>query len=254
MRDGLNVVSVHVRDAVIDLPHHPTCTPTDPKIVDELNDAMRRAPTLKTVKFAPWVGEFYGQSSDLGSARVLVLGDSHYEWCKRCWTDRTPRGSDLTAYCIAERLVLMGEPDQLQHWTKVENAFLGAVSDMEQRRALWHKLAYYNFLQELVGFGSRIPVTSAAVWEDAQPAFFETLEALKPTLVVALGKRLWNGLPSATDLASLEANGKTLRRRRYTAGGNAGVVVCGVAHPAAGLGATWKPVLQLALVAVTNAR
>lgn len=237
-----------------ELPHHPTCKPNDQRILAKLKAAMERVPDLKAVSFAPWVGQLYGRGPRFGATRILILGDSHYEWCERCWADRVTRASDLTAYCIAERLVLMGEPDQLQHWTKVENAILGAASNLEARREFWHSVAYYNFLQEIVGFGSRIPVNSAEVWTRAQPAFFETLEALKPVLVVALGKRLWDGLPPAESLESLAANGKTLRRRQYRLVGGTGVIVSGVAHPAAGLGATWQAVIQVAIAAGKNAR
>lgn len=69
--------------------------------------------------------------------RILVLGHSHYEWCERCKTDKIERTADLTAACISERLVIMGSPGQIQHWTKVENVFLGASAEIEFRRQFW---------------------------------------------------------------------------------------------------------------------
>jgi hypothetical protein len=147
-----------------DMPHHPTCKPTDPKILEELKAAMSRVPTLTKPGFLPWVGQAYGRSSRFGSTRILVMGESHYEWCERCWADRAKRAADLTAHCIAERLVLMGRPNQIQHWTKVENAFLGAAAKVAERREFWHSVSYYNFLQEVVGFGSGVPVRSATIW------------------------------------------------------------------------------------------
>jgi hypothetical protein len=175
------------------------------------------------------------------------MGESHYEWCERCWADQAKRAADLTAYCIAERLVVMGLPDQMQHWIKVENAFLGAAAEMEERREFWHSVSYYNFLQKVVGFGSRVPVRSATIWAEAEPPFFEALEVLKPNLVVALGRRLWNALPIAENLSPVKVNTKTLRRRLYRVGTGLSIVMCGVDHPAAGLGATWQPVLHRAI-------
>jgi hypothetical protein len=173
------------------VPHHPTCNPTDPGIVADLKAAMSRARALARAGFLPWVGQAYGHSSRFGAPRILVMGESHDEWCERCWADRAKRGSDLTfnAYCIAERRVIMRLPDQIQHWTKLENAFIGAAATGDERREFWHSVSYYDFLQEVVGFGSRVPV-KAATWAEAAPAFFEALEALKPTIVVALGRGL----------------------------------------------------------------
>lgn len=237
-----------------DVPHHRTCRPTDPRIAAELKAAMSRAPTLTKAGFLPWVGQAYGQSTRFGPIRIVVMGESHYEWCERCWADRAKRSSELTAYCIAERLVLMGQPHQIQHWTKVENAFLGKAATVDERRAFWHSVSYYNLLQEVVGFGSRVPVSSATIWTDAEPAFFEALKVLKPTLVVALGRRLWDALPVAENLTPLEVNAKTVRRRRYRIDSHLSIVTCGVAHPAAGLGATWQPAVRRAIETANNAR
>ena len=37
---------------------------------------------LNGVGFRPWIGERYGRQSRFG-VRVLVLGESHYDWSKR---------------------------------------------------------------------------------------------------------------------------------------------------------------------------
>jgi len=147
----------------------------------------------------------------------------------------------------------MGLPDQLQHWTKIENAFLGATAEAVERREFWHSVSYCNFLQEVVGFGSRMPVRSATIWAEAAPAFFEALEVLKPNLVVALGRRLWGALPVANNLPPVEVSGKLLRRRRFRISSGLSIVTYGVDHPAAGLGATWQPALQYAMEFSKNA-
>ena len=90
----------------------------------EIKAAMSRAPLLTRAGFLPWVGQAYGQSTRLGPARILVMGESHYEWCKRCWADRAKRSSDLTAYCIAERLALMGQPDRFNTGKRLRTPFL----------------------------------------------------------------------------------------------------------------------------------
>jgi hypothetical protein len=141
-------------------------------------------------------------------------------------------------------------PDPLQqHWLKIENAFLGAAATADGRRNFWHSVTYYNFLQELAGVGPRrVPVDSACVWNDAHEPFLSVIDALQPAFVVVLGKRVWSHLPRASETApALQVEGKMLERYRYRLASGKNVIASRVAHPAAGLGATWRPVLLRAI-------
>jgi hypothetical protein len=53
---------------------------------------------------------------------------------------------------------------------------------------------------------------------------------------------------------TVEVNAKTLRRWLYRIGSGLSTVTCGVAHPAAGLGATWQPVLRRVIEVAKSAR
>jgi hypothetical protein len=57
-----------------------------------------------------------------------------------------------------------------------------------QRADFWEHVSYYNFLQEFMS-AARVPPSDKA-WADGREAFPEVLDALKPDLIIAFGKRL----------------------------------------------------------------
>jgi hypothetical protein len=201
------------------------------------------------------VGKDYGTAALFDKLRLLIVGESHYEWCDACWAQRLQRTPDLTAYCIAERISRLGAPGLLQHWSKIENAFLGSAATRSDRRDFWQSVAYYNFLQETVGRGSRIPIKTAGIWSAARAPFLSIVDALRPDLIVVAGRRVWVQLPQADDeQPALHAAGKTLARRRYHVPSTGKVPAVAVPHPARGLGATWQTVLRQAVDEVINGR
>jgi len=231
-------------------PRHPTCAQRRPEIFAEVAAAMPRVPALSDVGFLPWVGRDYGSGKLFPLLRIMIVGESHYEWCKKCETEKSKRDKDLTTYCIAERMHRIGEPGHIQHWGKIENAFLGKMPSASERRDFWHSVAYYNFLQEVVGFGPRIPV-EPALWTDARVHFPTVIESLRPDFIAVAGVGTWRELPPANKLLdALQAGGKTLERRSYhlISGGHS--IAGRIAHPSRGLGATWRPVLLEAMARI----
>jgi len=234
-------------------PRYPTCAARHPQIFAELAAASSRVPPLSGVGFLPWVGKDYGATKLPESLRILIVGESHYEWCEKCWTETIKRDPDLTAYCIAERMHRMGSLGLPQHWGKIENAFLGSAASLSERHQFWHSVTYYNFLQEVVGFGCRIPVERTAIWTDAHAPLLTVMEALQPDFVAVAGRRVWYQLPAAHGVqATLHVGGKTLERRSYRLRSGRHVVAGGIAHPARGLGATWRPVLLSAMTGLAG--
>jgi len=227
--------------------HHPTCKIDDGDVRALIDSALSRAPrTLEDIYFVPWVGKNFGNSEEFGQTRVLILGESHYEWCRACWVKKNTRPRDLTCRVVAEQAVRDNSAN-LQHWTKIENALLGKTASSVQRKTVWHSLAYYNFVQEIVGFESRVRPTHA-MWENARAALLTLMECLEPDVVVTLGVELWRELPQAKGPETmLEANGKSLERCWYRFGSGRKIIVCRAPHPAAGLGATWHEVLMAAV-------
>jgi hypothetical protein len=235
------------------LKHHESCS-LDPKIAPELELAKARVPKeIQGLQFVPWVGRDYGHDPLPGTRRLLILGESHYEWCKACWGESRQRGSDLTCRCVAERIVL-DDNKSIQHWRNIEYALMANRPDRVDRQAFWHGVAYYNYVQSVVGFfagGGRPPKPTAQMWRDAEATFLKVVEQLVPDLVVVLGFGLWKKLPNPTGrLTAICAIGKEIERCAYAIRGRKTVVACRVRHPAAGLGATWAPALNKAVAAL----
>jgi len=225
------------------LKHHKDCQEQDFHIIEEVERAVARTPKdLSGVNFVPWIGDTYGIKGPFGTKRLLVLGESHYEWCKACWKAGIERGHDLTCRVIVER-ILRNDKESIQHWRNIEYALQRDPLDGLRRAAFWHGIAYYNFIQKTVGFfegGGRPPKPAQEMWDNGERAFKEVIRWLQPDIIVVLGFGLWEKLPDEGvegKLKPLTAAGKTLERCSYfDVGGNRTVIACRVRHPAAGLG------------------
>ena len=148
---------------------------------------MRKIPSMKHVHFTPWIGDNYWSARRFGK-RVLVLGEAHYEWDD----DMPSLPPDLTIQCIKEQI--SGE-ETYAFWTKIAIAFLNEHPSVEDKKEFWHSVAFYNYIQESVGFGARIPPTPE-MWENTREPFNEVLSKLRPQFIAVLGYRLWDALPA----------------------------------------------------------
>jgi hypothetical protein len=153
---------------------------------------------MQHVRFEPWEGERYKQAP-LGK-RLLILGESHYDWTKGSSIDND---AAVTKDCIQEQL--KGHYKKA-FWTNIATTFVGHRPTLEEKREFWHSVAFYNYVQSSVGFGPRIPPSSEQLAR-SESAFFEVLESLQPQVVVALGYRLWPGLPEAASRTRSEDKG-----------------------------------------------
>ena len=142
---------------------------------------------MEHVYFKPWRGDNY-QSGHRFGKRVLVLGEAHYEWDK----NMPLLPPDLTIQCIEEQI--SGEERPIAFWTKIAIAFLNEHPSVEDKREFWHSLAFYNYIQESVGFGPRVRPTEE-MWEKAREPFNEVLSELRPQFIAVLGYRLWEKIP-----------------------------------------------------------
>ncbi len=141
---------------------------------------------MERVYFTPWIGDNYRSGRRFGK-RVLVLGESHYEW-----DEGTPRlRPNLTIQCIEEQL--SGEATHA-FWTKIAIALLNKHPSIEDKREFWHSVAFYSYIQESVGFGAHKPPTKE-MWNRAPEAFNKVLSELCPQFIAVLGYRLWEKIP-----------------------------------------------------------
>lgn len=231
------------------LHHDSNCQMTDPGEIQETEAAVSRVPKdLSNIRFVPWIGRKYGRSGLFADKRIMILGESHYEWCELCAKNGTPRGKDLTCWCVAELVVGKTEYKQ-QHWRKIEYALTGKYLEQPRRAEFWSSVVYYNYVQEIVGLypeAGRAPPPTRQMWEEAKPLFLEVLKSLSPDLVIVLGFGLWTKLPDEGpdgQLPPINEADKELERCRYHIG-RKDIIACRVRHPAAGLGSTWYPVLR----------
>ena len=135
--------------------------------------------------FRPWKGEGYGRVNQLGlPARLLILGESHYA------EEYGNRDNELTQRVVRDYLKDCDEP----FFTKVLRTILGPDTAVERRDPFYNSVAFYNFVQRIVGNapGSR---PTKEMWEEAAAPFRATLECLRPTHIVTCGMWLWDHMP-----------------------------------------------------------
>lgn len=144
------------------------------------------------IKFTPWTGAQY--ESGLHGNKILILGESPY---RPEDVENDINDSSLTSHRIQTQI----DGDcSYKFWTNIAIALLNRKPTLADKKAFWHSVAYYNYVQESVGNGPRIPPSKDA-WKRGEEAFLEVLSELKPSLVIVLGYRLWARLPALGRLA-----------------------------------------------------
>lgn len=136
-------------------------------------------PLSPSVRFEPWVGPNYPQSGK----KWLILGESHYGHMDAP-TDYT---QELTENYVS------GSTTH-RFWTRVARVFLRSDAPLTETRQFWQQVAFYNYVQRIVGGAAR-QRPSPKDWQDSAEAFRRVLEQLRPTHMLVLGKTLWENMP-----------------------------------------------------------
>ena len=154
--------------------------------------AIERKANMKHIHFKPWVGANYQDGGRFGK-RILVLGESHYQWDKNIPLDREP---NLTRDCVISQISDPGkyEKESLAFWTKIVIAFLNRSPSDEDKHEFWHSVAFFNTIQESVGFGARVRPTDL-MWKNGCLAFGEVVSKYCPEFIAVLGYEHWSNLP-----------------------------------------------------------
>jgi hypothetical protein len=136
---------------------------------------------MKNVYFQPWEGMNYHKSKN---NRLLVLGESHY------YPGVAPKGFTNE---------LIGDYTKCEwshrYWTNIMQVIEGKKHSEIDRVAFWSRIAFYNYVQEIVSDCPGV-APSSKMWQRAEGPFFQVLDHLKPSHVLALSKRLWDSMSS----------------------------------------------------------
>lgn len=140
------------------------------------------SPPSKAIEhFKPWIGDNYASQGYLGK-RVLILGESHYEWL-----DDQSLASDWT-----QQFIENGFSGKMHRFrTRVAAVVLGRRPTADDdTRSFWHSIAFANYIPVSVGKGANARPTEA-MWEEAVPRFAELITTHRPDFLLVLGHPLW---------------------------------------------------------------
>lgn len=133
---------------------------------------------ISDIHFLPYVGENYANSLK----KILFLGESHYN---------EDTGIQKTREVIEEYL-------NGYNYRFFNNAFGAVFGITFSRKYVGENIAFYNYIQEIVGSTARIRPTNE-MWENAKKPFLNILETYLPDIVICCGKALYNHLPDSPD-------------------------------------------------------
>lgn len=198
---------------------------------------------MKTPSFLPWIGENYKKEGFAGR-RILVLGESHY-----C-ANAEDANEGITIEVIRAVIDKAAEFEPYMNtFTKFAKALLGrAELTHEDKVLLWNSIAFYNYIQVPMP-ATRVAPSREDFAASSEP-FFETLEALRPEIMIVWGSRLYNNLPKGgmqgDDLKA--PDGRWIETWRYFLKDGFPVRVIPITHPSAAFSPDyWHEVISIVL-------
>ena len=100
-----------------------------------------------------------------------------------------------------------------EHAYKSGNSFFTKITNVlrlcknkpinEELSIIWESVAFYNYVQELVGTESCVSPTKEILEKSINP-FIEVVRYLKPGLIIVLGSQLWNELDHIPKIPDVE--------------------------------------------------
>lgn len=172
-------------------------------------------PKYRKVYFQPWVGLKYGKIS---GTKLLILGESHYG----------PNNAGRN-YTISETLRYVNGENH-RFWTNIMQAVDGRSYWDIDRKTFWEKVAFYNYIQEIVADSSGV-LPEDTMYKNAVEPFREVLNQLTPTHILVCSKRLWNQLPPDGEQGPvIDSDGHTYETWKYPIVGRYSLATC-IKHP-----------------------
>jgi hypothetical protein len=137
-------------------------------------------------RWEPWVGHDY-ENNGIDGRRLLIIGESHYVGSRQEFAEI--RASRTFTQEVVER---QWTTASWSYFTKIAKAVTG--EEEPDKRTFWNKVAFYNYVQDIVGTGPRERPTKR-LWKEAADILPSVIDELRPHYILATGKGLWNQLP-----------------------------------------------------------
>lgn len=187
----------------------------------------------KNISVHPWVGENYSNPLNFKN-KTLLLGESNYTIPEKFKTN-------LVIDCVKDDISSnLAERDTMgfcRFSTKIRRIFFGR-NETVTPYDFWQDVAFYNFVQFLVGGKSRERPTDQ-MWKDSVPAFNEIVSGLQPDKIVVLGKANWKNLLAHVENQTIDDFSARIRlnSKLYNA--------AYINHPSSSLSYDkWTPIVQ----------
>jgi len=136
------------------------------------------------VKVYPWVGSQY-EKPEIFPDKTLILGESNY-------TSEENFDSNLVISCVVGHIGKNEDPNFSRFATKIRRVIFGRNTTVSSK-LFWENVAFYNFVQYLVGSASKERPTEK-MWHESVQAFSEVINTLKPKRMLVLGLENWKNL------------------------------------------------------------
>lgn len=189
------------------------------------------------VQVHPWVGSNFEAPKHF-PRKTLLLGESNFtkpelfseslvQDCVKGDISDHSSSRDTTGFC--------------RFSTKIRRILFGGGEFIEPCD-LWGDVAFYNFVQFLVGGQSRIRPTQE-MWAKSVPAFSEIIQKLNPQQILVLGKENWKNLLNHIEHERIDEYAATLKV------GSNRIKAVYINHPSSSLSySKWQPIAKRILV------
>lgn len=184
----------------------------------EIEETMEE---YKHIKAYPYIGRLYFEQP--ANKRILILGHSHYT---DDWHPTITRES-VSNY-LANRQNGKDIDGEYRSFLNFETSVLGEDVSPEEAIAFWDKVAFCNYVQEPMPITDKTKRPTNKQYKASYEAFFETLEVLRPTYVVAWGVTNFNHLPPV-NFVDIDPDG--IRICQYNLASDYRVRVLCIQHP-----------------------
>lgn len=166
--------------------------------------SIAKYPWPSDVSFIPFVGEQYHQG--MAGHRVLLLGESHYR------NEGATSSPEITRQFTIDEFSGMASPDRKPrfggYYDAVDRILLQRESySADEAASAWRRISFVNLSQEFTRDEDARRPTPNALQKGSDILKIRILPVLRPTVILVLGKKAWDGLSHGTksDLAPYSA-------------------------------------------------